>query len=70
MKSELIVFVRIGLYMLAGRLSSGGWLPQEVADMITSPDAVEAATGVIIGGLTFAWYLASEARKKLKGGKS
>ena len=65
MTAELIVFVRIGLYVAAGYLVRGGWLPDDVASMLTSPETVEAVTGAILGAAALAWYLASEARRKL-----
>lgn len=65
MKSELTVFVRIALYAIAGRLSAGGWLPPEIADMIPSPEVVEAVTGLLIGAGAFVWYWVSNARKAL-----
>lgn len=66
MKDELIVFVRIGLYAIAGAAARGGWLPPELQSEIISPAAVEAVTGTIIGAGTFMWYLASRARAALR----
>ena len=63
---EAIVFVRIALYMIAGRLVAGGWLPQDVADQITRPAMVEALTGALIGLGALAWYWASKARRALR----
>lgn len=67
MKDEVIVFVRIGLYIAAGRLVAGGWLPQDVSALLTSPETVEAVTGLILGAGVLAWYLVSKARKALRG---
>lgn len=67
MKNELTVFVRIGLYALAGRATAGGWLSADIAAMLPAPEVVEAVTGLIIGAGTFAWYWASKARAALKG---
>lgn len=63
---DLIVFVRIGLYIAAGRLVSGGWLPEDVAPLFTSPQMVETVTGIVLGGATLAWYWLSKARKALR----
>ena len=67
MKDELIVFVRIALYVLAGRLAAGGWMPEEAAAMLASPEAVEAVTGVLLGTGALFWYHMSKARKALRG---
>lgn len=64
---ELIVFVRIGLYIAAGRLISGGWMPPEVSMHLTSPEAVEAVSGLVLGAVTTGWYLLSKARRSLRG---
>ena len=66
MKDELAPIIRIGLYAIAGRLSAGGWLPEDVAAMIPAPEMVEVATGVVIGAVTFAAYWFSKARAALK----
>ena len=66
MREELVVFVRIGLYALAGRLPAGGWLPTDVADMLAAPGVAEAAVGLGVGAITFAWYWFSRARAALK----
>lgn len=63
---EAIVFVRIALYMIAGRLVAGGWLPQDVADEITNPAMVEIVTGAVLGLGALAWYWASKARRALR----
>ena len=70
MKDELIVFVRIALYALSGRAVAGGWLPQDVADQLAGPEAVEAITGVLIGACALAWYWLSKARARLRGESS
>lgn len=66
MKDEIAVFVRIGLYAVAGRLTAGGWLPPEFQPELVSPAVVEAATGLLLGAATFGWYWASKARAALK----
>lgn len=66
MKDELAVFVRIALYAVAGRLTAGGWLPADVQPELVSPAMVEAATGILIGAVTFGWYWVSRARAALK----
>lgn len=65
MKDDLIVFVRIGLYMLSGRAVAGGWLPPEMVPEVVNPKTAEAAIGIIIGAGTTVWYLASKARAAL-----
>ncbi len=68
---ELIVVVRIALFMAAGRLASGGWLPDDlapyVAEYLTDPMMVErVASGVLAAG-TLLWYWFSKARRSLRG---
>lgn len=65
MKDEMMVFVRIGLYALAGRLTAGGWLPDDIAEMVKSPAAVEAVTGVMLAVGALVWYWFSKARAAL-----
>lgn len=62
---EMIVFVRIALYMVAGRAVAGGWMPQEVADMFVSPEMVEIMAGAVLGLISLIWYWVSKARKSL-----
>lgn len=64
---DLVVFVRIGLYVLAGRLVAGGWLPEELAAEFTSPMMIEAVVGVLSGLGVGSWYWFSKARKSLIG---
>lgn len=65
--AELIVFVRISLYMLAGRMVAGGWLPAEAVDFIgQDPAFVEAITGLLVGAGALIWYWLSQARAALK----
>lgn len=65
--AELTVFVRISLYMLAGRLVAGGWLPAEAANYITyDPAFIEAVTGLLVGAVALFWYWLSQARKALR----
>ena len=66
MKDELIVFVRIGIYMIAGRLVAGGWLPAELQTELVSPGVVEAATGLLMAVGALVWYWVSKARAALK----
>lgn len=66
MKGELVVFVRIGLYVLAGRAVAGGWLPPELQSEVVSPAMVEAVTGVVLGAGAVVWYWVSKARAALK----
>ena len=67
MKDELIVFVRIAVYAMAGRLAAGGWLPEDVARMVASPETVEAVVAVLLGAGALFWYYLSKARKALRG---
>lgn len=66
MKDELVVFARIGLYMISGRAVAGGWMPADLVPEFASPATAEAAVGIVIGLGTFLWYLASKARSTLK----
>lgn len=66
MKDELIVFVRISMYILAGRLAAGGWLPPELQTELVSPGVVEAVTGLILAAGALVWYWVSKARAALK----
>lgn len=62
MNPGLTVYVRIGLYLLSGRLMAGGWIPEDVKPMLVSPEMVETTTGFIVAGVTLAWYHYSQAR--------
>lgn len=64
---ELTVFVRIGLYMVAGALVQGGWLPSWAQTELVAPAFVEAVTGLLVGAVAMGWYWASQARKALLG---
>ena len=66
MKADVIVFVRIGLYMLSGRAVAGGWLPPDMVSEVVSPATAEAAVGIAIGAATTIWYFFSQARAALK----
>lgn len=65
MSGELMVLVRIGLYILAGYLTAAG-LPPEVVQVITSDPAVAGlisqAVGAALAGLVYLW---SRIAKKL-----
>jgi hypothetical protein len=65
MKAELAVFVRIALYIIAGRVTAGGWLPADLQPELVSPAVIEAVTGLIIAGGTVLWYRVSQARAAL-----
>lgn len=69
-KDDLVVWVRIALYMLAGRLTAGDFLPPEMVPQlvkeIATPQAAEAALGIILGAATTVWYFFSKARAALK----
>lgn len=62
----MTVYVRIALYLLAGWLTAGGWIPEEAQILFTDPAIVEMATGLIVGIGTLLWYIYSKARKALK----
>jgi hypothetical protein len=66
MKQELAPLIRIALYVVAGRLTAGGWLPAELQPEIVSPAVVEAVLGVGVFAVTYVWYWFSEARKALR----
>lgn len=64
---KLTPFIRYALLIIAGRVSSGGWLDPALANEIaTDPFIIEFVTGAIIGVLTLLWYLYSTSRKALK----
>lgn len=65
MKDELIVIVRIALYIVAGKAMAGGWLPAELHPEVMAPHTVEAVTGLVIAAFTFVWYWFSRARAAL-----
>ena len=67
MRDELIVLVRIGLFILAGRGVAGGWLPDDVAAQLTDPAVVELVAGALLGLVSLIWYWQSRARKALRG---
>ena len=63
MKDELIVFVRIALYIIAGRLVAGGWLPVDMQSELLSQGTVEAVSGALVAIGALIWYWASKARQ-------
>ncbi|MCT4559726.1 MAG: hypothetical protein N4A61_16900 [Pelagimonas sp.] len=63
----VVVFVRIALYMIAGRLVAGGWLPADLASHVTDPAVVALVAGALIGLASLAWYGMSRARRALRG---
>lgn len=65
MQAGLIVYVRIALYMVAGRLVAGGWLPPELVPEFVSPVVVEMVAGALIAAGTVVWYWFSRARAAL-----
>lgn len=65
MSKGLEVYVRIGLYVFAGRLIAGDWIPADLKPYLVSPEMVEATTGYIVAGATLIWYHFSQARKAL-----
>lgn len=65
LKAGLLVYVRIALYVAAGRLAAGGWLPQEMVPEFTSPIVVEMIAGGIVAVGTVVWYRFSAARDAL-----
>jgi len=56
----MTALARIALYIVVGYLSRGGWLPQDIADEISSnPDmvwAIEAGISAMVGAGTLAWW--------------
>ena len=63
--AEIMVFVRIGLYIIEGKALAGGCLPEEAALYVKSPEVVEVVTGLLISGVTVLWYTKSQAHKAL-----
>lgn len=65
-RSQIAVFVRYALMILAGRLASGGWLPEETAsELAYDPVVIEVLTALVVGVAGIAWYLISRSRKAL-----
>lgn len=59
MQNDITVIIRILLYVAAGRLTAGGWLPAGIAD---DPALIEAVTGVVIGSATLGWWKLAQWR--------
>lgn len=65
MSGELIVLVRIGLYIVAGYLASAG-LPHEVVQIITTDPSVANLIGqALAAGIALLVYLWSRIAKRL-----
>ncbi|MEM9700233.1 MAG: hypothetical protein AAF943_15750 [Pseudomonadota bacterium] len=68
---QVTVFVRIGLYILAGTAARGGWLPEDIAyGFAEDPLLLELLAGGVIAGGTLVWYWFSQSRKALKAAVS
>jgi hypothetical protein len=65
LNAGLLVYVRIALYVIAGRLVAGGWLPPELVPEFVSPVVVEMVAGVLVAGVALVWYWFSRARAVL-----
>lgn len=63
---ELTVFIRIGLYILIGRMIAGGILPVEVQGQVNNPHMVEMMVTGVVALVTGLWYWFSAARKALR----
>lgn len=63
--SDLVVLFRIAIWIVVGRLVTGGWLPEDIAAQLTSPEMIEVLVGALVGVVTMIWYWLSEARKSL-----
>lgn len=62
MTEDLTVILRLFLYAIAGRLTAGGWLPAEYAELLQSPQFIEAVTGVVLFLATAAWWKVAKRR--------
>jgi hypothetical protein len=69
MLDDIAVFVRIALWVLAGKLIAGGWLPEDVRHLVTSPEMVEAFSALILGSGTAVWYWFSKSHRALQAVK-
>lgn len=67
MRDELIVVVRIGLWVLGGLAARGGWLPSGAEHVLTDPEVVEVVTAALIWVGAGLWYWRSKARRALRG---
>lgn len=67
MRDELIVFVRICLWVLGGLAARGGWLPADAEHVLTDPAVVETVTAALIWAGAGLWYWRSKARRALRG---
>ena len=65
LNAGLVVYVRIALYVIAGRLVAGGWLPPELVPDFVSPVVVEMVAGALVAGVALVWYWFSRARAAL-----
>lgn len=66
-KEEIKPLARIAVFMVSGYLMNGGWLPEDVAELMrTDPAMVELAAGAILGVVTLGIYWFSNARKALR----
>lgn len=70
MLDDIAVFVRIALWVLAGKLIAGGWLPEDVRHLVTSPEMVEAVSALVLGGGTAVWYWFSKSHRALQSMKN
>lgn len=61
--THISVFVRVVLYIIAGRLSAGGWLPHDAPIMFTDPALVEALSGIVLAVMTAVFTARHEAKK-------
>lgn len=54
------VVIRILLYVAAGNLMRGGWIPQDVADLISNNEElvhlIEAVAGAALTAGTILWW--------------
>lgn len=65
MSGEVVVLVRIGLYVLAGYLTAAG-LPAPVVDFLTTdPGVAELAAQIVAGVIAAVVYLWSRLAKRL-----
>lgn len=63
-RANITVIVRVLLYVLAGVLMRGGWLPHDATIVFTDPAVVEIAAGAVLAILTSIFTVKHEGRKQ------
>ncbi|MDP0925726.1 hypothetical protein Q0601_00930 [Paracoccus onubensis] len=62
-RTNITVIVRVLLYVIAGVLMRGGWLPGDATIVFTDPAVVELVAGAVLAVLTGVFTVKHEGRK-------